>query len=355
MSTREDTHLLITGGAGFIGSWLAEYALSLGARVTVMDDLSTGLEENLVRCWGHENFHFSACSISDHSQLAELAEQATHIAHLASPVGVDCVTDIGHQQGQKITQEMVAATRLLLEIVQKNDGSLFFASSSEVYVTQSPADSDQALLGEDSPLNLPEGDRWWYARMKARIEQMIDTQISVQSTGQAIAGRLFNVTGPRQRVEYGMVLPAFSQAALHQKPMPVYGDGGQVRSFSHVFDVIQTIWDLLHVTLSDCQNRSVINIGAYQPITMEALAAEVNRHWGRKPDQWIEYQTGRRQEVEYRAPDLGRLRQLPVHQPRQGIKQIITDIKKWYQNPEAVNPFDLPIATNPSPKASVGS
>jgi UDP-glucose 4-epimerase len=337
LSSTAEQHLFITGGAGFIGSWLAEYALSQGARVTAMDDLSTGLARNLKRCLKHPRFRFVEASVMDQETLGRWAGKATHIAHLASPVGVDHVLSLGPEAGEKLTRKMEEVTQHLLDVSRDYGASFFLASSSEVYVRPKGISQPQRF-SEEQPMNLPSGSRWWYARMKGRLEELIlNTRQPLPENQSWTIGRLFNVTGPRQRAEYGMVLPAFMASAAAGESLTIYGDGSQVRSFSHVFDVVQTIWELLNYQTDRPQ---LLNIGRYEPISMNRLAQEVIDHWADRALE-VQHETRREQEVQYRAPDITRLQALPVHRPKRSIREIIRDMKRYHYTAQTVDPFEL--------------
>lgn len=351
MSSLSKVHLLITGGAGFIGSWLAEYALSKGAFVTVLDDLSTGLAHNLERCFSFEQFRFVEASVTDITCLKTEAANATHIAHLASPVGVDRVTEMGDAEGVRVTRNMIEATAALVEIALEQNAAFFLASSSEVYVTDSADAAGSGVLNEQLPINLPVGKRWWYARMKYQLEQLVVRYGKQWNHSNSITiGRLFNVTGPRQRADFGMVLPSFMDFVSEEEPLRIYGSGQQVRSFCHVFDVVQTIWDLLMLPSDDVKT---LNIGVYQPVSMTHLARHVLECWDRDYPDNIQYLPEREEEVQYRAPDVSVLQSLPVFQPKADLKSILDDYKQYIEESESMDPFGLGEMSQQNVQASI--
>jgi UDP-glucose 4-epimerase len=312
---------LITGGAGFIGSHLAERLTSRGGQVIVLDNESTGRLENLVALQGQPRFEFVSGSVADAALVGELVDRVDHVYHLAAAVGVELVardplgtirTNIGP------TEIVVAACQRMHAAGQRM--RLFLASTSEVYGKNPdiPWREDADLVfGPTTRL------RWSYGLSKA-IDEQLALSAHKASGLPVVIGRFFNVVGPRQVGTYGMVLPRLAEAVLQGRAMPIHGDGLQTRCFAHVNDVIDAVSQLLTVPEAIGQ---VINIGSDEPVTIRDLAERVARLAGVEPKlTFVPYTSAYGpdfEDVRHRVPDVSRLRDLLGRGPHLDLDQTI--------------------------------
>jgi len=231
-------HALITGGAGFIGSHLAETLLARDYRVTVVDDESTGTAENLAAVRDHFNFSFVQGTVADKNLVRKLVSDVDEVYHLAAAVGVQLISTAPIHT---IETNIYPTELILSELLRrKREGyavKLFIASSSEVY-----GKNPKPLWSEDDDLVFgpTSRQRWSYGASKA-IDEFLALAYWRQHRLPVVIARFFNVVGPRQTGRYGMVLPRFIDAALAGRPLVVHDDGQQVRCFAHVHDVIGTV------------------------------------------------------------------------------------------------------------------
>jgi len=253
--------ILVTGGAGFIGSHLVERLLNDGHAVVVIDDFSTGSRDNLRTFAGHPNLRVIAARISDCTELPELAAQAKFIFHLAATVGVELVV----KSALHVLEASFHETQCLLRAAAPAGTPLLLTSSSEVYgksAKPSFAEEDDLLIGP------PGQSRWSYACAKLTDEFLALAYAREKGLPVTIA-RLFNTVGPRQTGSYGMVLPRFIAAAKAGEPLRVYGDGAQSRCFCLVHDVVETLVRLLHCPAA---RGEIFNIGSTEEVTILELA-----------------------------------------------------------------------------------
>ena len=315
---------LVTGGAGFIGSHLTERLLSLGYRVTVVDDLSTGATRNLATVINHERLEYIRGNISDVALVAELVGRADCVFHLAAAVGVAL---IAHQPIQTIERN-VYPTQLILDRlgVRAARGTripCFIASTSEVY-GKNPKDTwseeDDLVFGATTK------PRWSYGVSKA-IDEFLALAHFNELDLPVVVGRFFNVVGPRQTGAYGMVLPRFVDAAIRGEPLIVHDDGRQVRCFAHVEDVVEAV---IRLTLDNEAAGRVYNIGSDQPVTIGQLAQRVIERVN--PAATIRYQSYADaynesfEDIRRRVPDLTRIRQAIGFSPTKNLDDIIDSV-----------------------------
>ena len=261
---------LITGGAGFIGSHLAEKQLSLGNRVVVIDDLSTGSINNISHLKKNANFEYVIDSIFDRNLLAELVDGVDVVFHLAAAVGVRRIVEFP----VRTIETNVRGSELILELVAKKSKRLLILAS-EIYgkSTKIPfCETDDLVMG--STYNC----RWSYACSKAIDEFLALAYYREQRLPVTIV-RLFNTTGPRQTGYYGMVLPTFARQALNNEPITVYGTGEQSRCFAHVYDVLDALDSCV---ASDRTVGEIFNVGSTEEITINHLAERVIAQSGSK-------------------------------------------------------------------------
>jgi UDP-glucose 4-epimerase len=259
-------HILVTGGAGFIGSHLVERLLGEGKSVTVIDDCSTGRLENLQSVRGHPALGVIQAKISECGNLVELARESQAIYHLAAAVGVELVID----SALKTIENNLRETQLMLDAASAGGVPILLASTSEVYGKSARAafsEEDDLLIGS------PHLSRWSYACSKLMNEFLALAHVREKKTPVVIA-RLFNTVGPRQTGQYGMVLPRFIQAARKGQPLKVFGDGRQTRCFCYVNDTVEAL-----VRLQNCPaaKGEIFNVGGSEEISIGQLAGLVIR------------------------------------------------------------------------------
>ena len=269
--TGKSKHILVTGGAGFIGSHLVERLLGEGKAVVALDDLSTGNLENLRAVRAHPELKIIECKISSCDGLGQWVAEAESIYHLAAAVGVELVVN----KPIEVLQTNLHETEVLLQAAAASGTPVLLTSTSEVYgKSQKPAfgEEDDLLIGP------PHQARWSYACSKLMDEFLALAYAKEQHLPVVIA-RLFNTVGPRQTGRYGMVLPRFIRAAKAAEPLQVYGDGQQTRCFCYVKDAVEALVGL--------QNRpgaqgQVFNVGSTEEVSIQALAELVIKILGSK-------------------------------------------------------------------------
>ncbi|MHC4132444.1 MAG: GDP-mannose 4,6-dehydratase [Planctomycetota bacterium] len=255
---------LITGGAGFIGSHLAERLLADSIGVTVIDNLSTGNLENIKNLHKNPRFEFFEGDIRDEELMEKLAERSDVIYHLAAAVGVQLIAD----DPVHTIETNITGTEVVLEKANQFGRRVLLASSSEVYGKSEKVpfcEDDDIVLGSTSL------SRWAYACSKA-IDEFLGIAFYKQYGLSVVIGRFFNTIGPRQTGQYGMVVPRFVQRALANKPVQIYGDGKQSRCFCYVSDVVNAVVGLMESKEAVGQ---VYNIGSNEEVSIEQLADKV--------------------------------------------------------------------------------
>jgi UDP-glucose 4-epimerase len=257
-------HVLVTGGAGFIGSHLVERLLADGKSVVVVDDLSTGRLENLRAVQAHPKLRVIESRVSICRELGQLVAQAESIYHLAAAVGVELVV----RSPIHVLETNLHETEVLLEAAAKQGAPVLVASTSEVY-----GKSQKEAFGEEDDLLIgpPHQSRWSYACSKL-MDEFLALAYAKERSLPVIITRLFNTVGPRQTGQYGMVLPRFIAAARSGQPLRVYGDGQQTRCFCYVSDTVEAL-----VRLQGCAaaRGQVFNVGSTEEISMRDLADKV--------------------------------------------------------------------------------
>lgn len=255
---------LITGGAGFIGSHLAEALLARGDDVFILDDLSTGSVENVRHLKGAPKFHYAFDSLQNRHLLAELVDESDVVFHLAAAVGVRLIVE----SPVRTIETNVNGTQLVLDAANKKRKLVFTASTSEVY-----GKSSNVPFCEDSDLVLgpTTKGRWSYAASKA-LDEFLGLSYWKEKKLPVIVARFFNTVGPRQTGRYGMVLPNFVSQALAGAPITIFGTGQQSRCFCDVKDAVEAI---LRLVDSGRAVGEVVNIGSDEEITVEKLAQMV--------------------------------------------------------------------------------
>jgi len=263
--------VLVTGGAGFIGSHLVERLLAGGAAVVVIDDLSTGSLENLRAVENHPRLRVIQSRMSACAELPELVASAGFIFHLAATVGVELVV----RSALHVLESSFYETQVLLQAAARHGTPLLLTSTSEVY-----GKSEKAAFSEDDDLLIgpPGQSRWSYACSKL-MDEFLALAYAREKNLPVVIARLFNTVGPRQTGRYGMVLPRFIAAARRGEPLQVFGDGTQSRCFGHVADTVEA---LLRLQQCGPARGGIFNIGGTEEITMRELAGLVIEVLGSK-------------------------------------------------------------------------
>ena len=312
--------ILLTGGAGFIGSHLAEKLISEGHSVTALDNLSTGSSANLDSLKGSSDFKLVEASMLDKSIVDQLVADSDGVIHLGAALGVQRILERPYESFIDNTQ----GTENLIVAAAESKKKIFIASTSEIY----GKNPEQPLNEEsDRVIGSPKLLRWAYSEAKAIDESL--AQMFAQSHGLSyVVGRFFNTVGPRQSGMYGMVLPRFVSAALKGEALEVHGDGLQTRTFCHVLDSIDAV---LRLFLSSQAIGEAFNIGGEGEISIKDLAQKVIDITGSKSEiKYISYQSAYPQgfdEMMRRVPDISKLRSYTGWSPKRSLDEIINDIQ----------------------------
>ncbi len=316
--------VLITGGAGFIGSHLAEKLLSMGEEVYVVDNLWTGKLSNVAHLTSDPNFHLVVDTILNESVMNELIFKVDQIYHLAAAVGVKIIMD----HPVETLDVNVRGTEVVLRLANRFKKKVFIASTSEIYGKH----KDHKLREDDNRvMGTVKKRRWAYACSKT-LDEFLALAYHDEKKLPVVIGRLFNTVGPRQTGQYGMVLPNFVQSALLGKPIVVYGDGNQTRSFAHVSDVVEAIVKLMEIPEAEGE---VFNIGNDQEISINELAQKV-KEMTRSPSpiEHISYELAYGpgfEDMERRCPDISKLKAFIGYDPKYNIDMIIQDVIEYFK------------------------
>jgi UDP-glucose 4-epimerase len=320
---------LITGGAGFIGSFVAEELLRRGHRVHVLDDLSTGAIDNIRHLKDSPAFSYTIESAASASTVAELVDEADIVYHLAAAVGVELIVE----SPVRTIETNVHCTEIVLAQANKKKKPVFIASTSEVY-----GKSGDLPFREDGDLLLgpTSRGRWSYACSKA-IDEYLSLAYWKERRLPVVIGRLFNTVGPRQTGRYGMVVPSFVRQALVGEPITVHGDGRQRRCFCHVKDVVRAMADLME---SEEAVGEVFNIGSSDEITIIDLAERVRLACGSDSEiRLVPYEEAYEagfEDMRRRVPDISKINALLGWRPTRTLEQILEDVIESQRAPEAV-------------------
>ena len=311
--------ILVTGGAGFIGSHLCERLILDGHVVTAIDNFSTGRASNLSNLTGSASFTLLEGSILDTGTLTPLIEKADYIFHLAAAVGVFNI--VNNPLASLLTN--IRGTENVLEAAHATKTPVFLTSSSEVYgknVSDSLKESDDRILG--SPVIL----RWSYSEAKA-IDESLAYAYFVEKQLETRIVRFFNTVGPRQLGAYGMVVPRFVKAALANEPITIYGDGNQTRCFAHVYDVVDAV---IAIAFAGNTIGKVINIGNDFEISINGLAKRIIEETGSKSEivyvPYSEAYGDSFEDMERRVPNIDLINQLVGWKPKRDLSTMIADI-----------------------------
>ena len=313
--------ILVTGGAGFIGSYLCQQLIQDGHAVTAIDNFSTGRASNLSALKESAEFTLIEGSILDTSLLNPLVEKADYVFHLAAAVGVFNI--VNNPLASLLTN--IRGTENVLEAAHSTNTPVFLTSSSEVYgknISDSLKESDDRILG--SPVTL----RWSYSEAKA-IDESLAYAYFIEKRLETRIVRFFNTVGPRQLGAYGMVVPRFVKAALSNEPITIYGDGNQTRCFAHVFDVIDAV---LAIAFAENTVGKVINIGNNFEISINDLAKKIIDETGSKSEiVYVPYSEAYGdgfEDMERRVPNIDLINQLVGWKPQRDLSTMISDISE---------------------------
>ena len=328
---------LITGGAGFIGSHLAERLLSRGDRVVLLDNLSTGSMDNIRHLKTFDNMEYHLDNIENRQLVAELVDDADAVIHLAAAVGVRLIVE----SPVRTIETNVNGTQRILEAACKKRKLVLTASTSEVYGknTNVPFHEDADLV-----LGPTTKGRWSYAASKA-LDEFLALSYWKEKQLPVIVVRLFNTVGPRQTGRYGMVLPSFVKAALDNSPISIYGDGKQSRCFCDVRDTVESLVRLIDTPHSIGE---VVNVGNTEEVSIEQLAQRVKqRTSSQSAIEYVPYDKAYEpgfEDMMRRVPCVDKLEALTSFRPRTSLNEIIDRVAGFFREKAA-----------PAPRAVAGS
>ena len=316
------TRYLITGGAGFIGSHLAESLLDQGDSVTIIDNLSTGRFENIQHLVGNQNFKFAIDTITNEVVMDRLASNCDVIFHLAAAVGVQLIVE----HPVHTIETNVMGTEAVLKAALRYRAKVLLASTSEVYGKGNGipfSEEDDVLLGSTSR------SRWAYAASKM-VDEFLGLAYQREYGLEVVIMRFFNTVGPRQTGRYGMVIPSFIRQAIRNEPITVYGDGTQSRCFCDARDVVKAL-----IGLANHPNASgqVYNIGSTEEVTIKELAERVIKITNSNSDiTYIPYDQAYApgfEDMRRRVPDLNRITSLLDWAPQRTLDDILESVTRY--------------------------
>jgi UDP-glucose 4-epimerase len=321
---------LITGGAGFIGSHLAEELLARGHRVHALDDLSTGSMANIRHLKDDPRFTYTIDSCANAPIVAELVDDADIVFHLAAAVGVQLIVE----SPVRTLETNVRCTEVVLAAAGKKRKPVLIASTSEVF-----GKSDALPFREDGDLVLgaTSTSRWSYACSKV-IDECLALAYWKERKLPTVIVRMFNTVGPRQTGHYGMVIPTFVQQALAGHPLTVHGDGTQTRCFCHVDDVVTALADLM--LLGEPAYGEIFNIGSQEEISMLALAERVRELTASDSEiRLVPYEEAWEagfEDMQRRLPDISKIGAAVGWAPTRALDEILADVVEYHQTGVAV-------------------
>ena len=315
--------ILITGGAGFIGSHLAEKLLGIGEEVFVIDDLSTGALKNIEHLKNNKNFHFTEGTVLDRDKVDDLIKEVNQVYHLAAAVGVKTVVDkplesfLLNIRGTESVFESAAGRKIPVlitstsEIYGKNDNLPFQEESDRIYGSAYHS-------------------RWGYAMSKG-ADEFLSLAYHREKGLPTVIVRLFNVIGPRQTGAYGMVVPRFVQQAISGNPITVHGDGGQTRCFAYVDDVVDALVNLMNHQKAI---GHIFNLGSDEEISINALAQRVKKLTNSKSEiVFVPYAQIYGQDFDdmaHRRPDLSKIKAAIGYQPKLSLEDSLNKIIDYF-------------------------
>jgi UDP-glucose 4-epimerase len=320
--------ILITGGAGFIGSHLGDRLLEMGEEVFVIDDLSTGSLKNVEQLQDQERFHLVVDTILNEAVMNELVFKCDQIYHMAAAVGVKLVMN----RPVETLETNVKGTEMVLMMANRYKKKLLIASSSEVYGKVMDGENTRLLLeNTDFLMGSTTKRRWAYACSKA-LDEFLALAYYEEKKLPVIIARLFNTVGPRQTGQYGMVIPNFVQKALIGKPITVYGDGSQSRSFTHVADVTDALIKLM--TKPEAVGQ-IFNVGNPEEVTIKELALMIKEMTGSLSEiEYIPYEKAYGpgyEDMQRRCPDITKIRNFIGFAPKTNLKGIVQSVIDYFK------------------------
>ena len=313
------TRYLITGGAGFIGSHLAESLLERGDHVVALDNLSTGRLANLDRIGNHARFRFVQGSILDELVVDEAVHECDVVVHLAAAVGVKLIVE----QALRSFTTNIRGSEVVLGAAHRYRRRILVASSSEVYGKNNAGPLHETMERVLGPTSI---ERWSYSTAKA-VDEILAFLYHRERGLPAVVARFFNTVGPRQSPAYGMVIPRLVRQALAAEPMTVYGDGQQSRTFCHVSDTVRAIESLVD---NDGAMGEAFNVGAHREITVLQLAELIRERTGSTSSiELIPYEQAYArgfEDMRRRVPDTTKLRSLTGWEAKRSLEEILDDV-----------------------------
>jgi UDP-glucose 4-epimerase len=319
---KRELRILITGGAGFVGSHLTDYLLANGDEVWAVDNLSTGSIENIEHLKEHSRYHYQVADIMNAPLMAELVDRCDAIFHLAAAVGVRLIVE----SPVRTIETNIGGTETILSLAEKKKKLVVVASTSEVYGKSSKVpfcEDDDLVIGPTVK------GRWSYACSKA-IDEFLALAYWKEKKVPVIIVRLFNTVGPRQTGRYGMVLPSFVRQALAGQPLTVFGTGQQSRCFGFVGDVVEALSKLVRVEKAVGE---VFNIGSNEEITIEELARRVIQLVGSKSRiEYVPYDKAYEEGFEdmlRRVPSIEKIGAAVGFRPKTSLNQIIEKVVEY--------------------------
>lgn len=315
---------LITGGAGFIGSHLAEELTRRGEEVWVIDDLSTGRYENVAHLVGNPRFRLRIDTILDQEVMEELIDRCDLVYHLAAAVGVRLIVD----KPVETMETNILGAEIVLKLANREKKKVIVSSSSEIY-----GKSDNVPFKEDDDriLGSTTMRRWCYSCSKA-IDEFLALAYHQEKKSPVVIARMFNTVGPRQTGQYGMVVPRFVQSALLGHPIQVYGDGEQTRCFTYVNDVVEALVGLAHCSQAV---GGIFNVGSEEEISINELAKMVKKLTkSRSPIEHLPYEKAYEkgfEDMRRRVPDLTKIRSLIGFRPKVNLEEMLLKIIDYFK------------------------
>jgi len=317
--------ILITGGAGFVGSHLADKLINQGHEITVIDDLSTGRYSNVEHLEGNPNFRLIIDTVLDQDLMEGLVRESDRVFHMASAVGVRLIME----QPVKTIETIFHGTDVVLKFCSRYRKRVLIPSTSEVYGKGAsvPFREDDDLL-----TGATDKHRWAYACAKT-LDEFLALAHWKETRLPVVVVRLFNTVGPRQTGQYGMVVPRFVHAAMKNEPITVFGDGTQQRCFGHVLDVVEGLSKLLESP--QCFGQ-VINLGNSEEVSILGLADKAITLTGSSSEiKFIPYEEAYGdgfEDMRRRVPNLAKAKRLVGYQPTRSLDDIINDVAVEYRN-----------------------
>ena len=317
-------NVLITGGAGFIGSHLAEKLLNEGHTVWIIDDLSTGRLENVKHLMGNPKFKVAIDTIQNETVMDRLVSETDMIYHLAAAVGVELIVE----HPVHTIETNIMGSEMVLKLANRYLKKVLIVSTSEVY-----GKSEKVPFKEDDDrvLGPTIRSRWCYSSSKA-IDEYLALAYHKERGLPTVIVRLFNTVGPRQTGQYGMVIPRMVMRALKNEPLLVYGDGSQVRCFTYVTDVVNALTKLMQTPEAEGE---IFNVGGNEPVTIMELAERIKKLANSQSEiKVIPYEEAFEEgfeDMKIRIPDLSKINKFIGYKPTYSLDEILGNVIDYYR------------------------